>query len=62
MGQQGDKEKMSELGRTDQKPASIRTSSASGGSEALRFPFPRNRRLVRADKMLAYVGNDNLPV
>lgn len=42
MGQQGDKEKMSELGRTDQKPASIRMSSASEGSEALSFPFPRN--------------------
>lgn len=59
VGQHGDKEKISELGRMNLKLASFMMSSPSEGFEALGFPFPFSWQLAR---MPAYVGNDNLPV
>lgn len=59
VGQHGDKEKISELGRMDWKLASFMMSSTSEGFEALGFPLPCNWHLVR---MPSYVGNDSLPV
>lgn len=59
MGQHGDKEKISELGRMGWKLASFMMSSTSEEFEALGFPFPCNWQLVR---MAAYVGNDSMPV